>query len=110
MTQAEGYCNRANGKYYSAISPLDWVPSRFKEDPGHNDFRKDYLVGVWGHGVATDPGFILGFANSGTWVYLFHDKQLHGRRNDKPNCPSVNWQQKMCMVWNPRSPTQDIPF
>ena len=48
--------------------------------------KKIYLVGVWGHGVTTDPGFILGFANSGTWFYLFHDKQLQGRRNDKPDC------------------------
>ena len=46
MTQAEGYCNRANGKYDSAISPLRRaVPSEFKEDPGHNYFKKDLSCG-----------------------------------------------------------------
>ena len=48
MTQSsKEYCNRARGKYDSAISPLDGVLSEFKEAKEINDFRKgDYLVGV----------------------------------------------------------------
>lgn len=44
MTQSsKEYCNRARGKYDSAISPLDGVLSEF-EAKEINDFRKrDYL-------------------------------------------------------------------
>lgn len=46
MTQAEGYCNRANGKYDSAISPLEQSLQSLRRIQDIIISEKIYLVGV----------------------------------------------------------------
>lgn len=87
-------------------------------DPGKGNkwFRKgNYFAGIWSHGGLSHyrcevSSLLIQELDCICLLRgLRYANQPHRRRNDKPGWPLIHQQQKIGLMWDPRSPFQDSP-